>query len=201
MKSLVVLSVFLLASLSVSAQLQKGGWMVGGTGGGAFGGGGGGGGSVVTVSLAPRAGYFLTDRVVVGSEIGLGYTTFRGDNPVRQHIFGTGLQPFARYYFGKAPGSDDASGLLVPFAELSGGFNYGRAGNSSAMMGSASAALGANYFLNRNVALEAGLYYSRYFNQDGRIFATQPLNLRIGFQIFLGGRNRSASPATELREP
>ena len=115
---------------------------------------------------------------------------------------GIGLSPFIRYYFGAS--------ALKPYAGLS--YSYVRNGNRfETPFGDASGkgystnlspTIGIAYFINRNIALNAGLNYNIQTNETSYlqlVGSPQPtpavtttksdyksLSLSIGFQLFFG---------------
>src|ERR1044071_10470187 len=101
----------LAASLSVTAQTDKGNWMVGGNLGSV-------GGAFMTgnhsingfgLSINPSAGYFVKNNLALGAGIQL--TPWFSD----RIILGYGISPFVRKYFGK--------GNTKTFAGLAVGYN------------------------------------------------------------------------------
>lgn len=168
--------------------------MLGGTG--SFGFGGGNGGFTGNIGLQPRAGIFLTDRLVAGAGIGLGLSTYRTFNEGRTTIYATSIQPFARYYFGKAPGSGEVPKGIVPFVEAGGGVSGVRVPGEWYTGASAYGAVGFNKFFNEHVAFEVNLSYTRQSNSFvGSPYQPTRLGGGIGFQIFLGRGSKKAAPA------
>ncbi|MFD2569770.1 outer membrane beta-barrel protein [Spirosoma soli] len=198
MKRLLLIMSLLITSISaVTAQTEKGRWTVGVSVGNfqyssqnnyhSFSG-----------SLSPSAGYFFAKNLVVGTGLPLSLSTNKYQS-IKASNSGIGLSPFVRYYFGDAK--------LKPYVGLSyaysktwqrntgGGQDYKGEGYTSSL----SPSVGLAYFINNNVALNAGLGYvhSRFKSASGYFDVTgQPIDspastsnyfsLGIGFQIFFG---------------
>jgi hypothetical protein len=189
MKPLLTLLLFAASASPVYAQLEKGNILAGGTGSFAANGRNGFSGGI---TLSPRAGLFLTDRLAVGANVGLGLTTYSLGAEGRVTSYGASLSPFARYYFSRKAGKEELTNKLVPFAEIGGGLGSawirGDAyyGNTSRIGVSGYGMLGLNYFLNKHVALEANVSYQRSSDLPSNLFFGQRgLTGGIGFQIFL----------------
>lgn len=164
-----------------SDALQAGNWMVGG-----------GLGSIgfnfasntFSLNLVPHAGYFLTDRVVLGAQTTLGLTAYEGGTQ-----FNFGVSPFLRYFF--AEGARDTGRW---FGEIGAGLaGSSLPGNIEDDSFSGLLALRAGYthFIARNVALEGSTGYT-FTGADLRSSSTfSGLGVVFGFQIYLpGGANR-----------
>ena len=160
-----------------------------------------------TGSLAPSAGYFVANNLLVGTGLPLSLSTSKPgqSNPflVKSTTTGIGLSPFIRYYFGKS--------ALKPYVGVSYSYAYMHYaykvlpifGNDASTNGYATSlvpTLGVAYFINRNIALNTGLnynilnskigYYTPVSSVSPRVgtieFDLKSLSLSIGFQIFLG---------------
>lgn len=193
MKNLFVTILLAMASATANAQLEKDNLMLGGTGG--FGFGGGGSGFTGTLSLQPRAGLFLTDRVVVGAGIGLGLSTYRNYYEGRITSYAGSFQPFVRYYFGKAPGKGEVPKSVVPFAEIGAGVSGGFLARGPRFGGASGYGMvGINKFFNEHVALEVNLSYMQQSTSfDNTPFRSRGLSGGIGLQIFLD-RGKAKQP-------
>ena len=145
--------------------------------------------------LSPNASYMITDNWAVGVTI---QGNAAGNPGYRSHSFGAGV--FTRYYFGKAVHKDGSMHRARFFAEV--GVNYGT-GTASFRDASldwdrykfnfltAKAAIGANYFINKKVGIEYGMYYSttEYRNYGGPILTNRNLfGARFGVQFHLGSK-------------
>ncbi|MBK9448794.1 MAG: hypothetical protein IPN95_05140 [Bacteroidetes bacterium] len=156
-----------------------------------------------SVSIFPKAGYFLTDNFVLGSGIYLDFGSFRS---VRRHEDGNllydarstaayvGLSPFVRQYFGRSE-----NGKSAFYGHLGVGFgirllsrqtskiyamdgsllsDYHSTGSGYSIV-DGTAALGWNRFLTHNVALDLSLGYSPSFLTQ-RFSSTFNGNIAIG---------------------
>ena len=199
----------LLVAVSVSAataQTEKGRWTVGVSVGNFNYQNRGDGYAAFTGNLSPSAGYFIASNLVIGTGVPLSLSTSKQGQGYpyvqKSTVTGIGLSPFVRYYFGKSP--------LRPYVGLS--YSYVR--NSSqykTQLGDVSnngysstvtPTVGIAYFVNRNVALNAGLNYNIQTNESGYLTFTgqtnptpiimsaksenKSLSLNIGFQLFFG---------------
>lgn len=157
-------------------------------------------GSSIGVALLPLAGIFVTDNLLVGTEIQLGYQrgTSKGvteDNISRSIQYG--LSPFVRYYFaGTSPHRF--------FGQLSGGISWNNqyvkskvnsetiSGSTTSHYATASAALGYNYFLTPGAALEVMASYNR--NGIGESdFKYGQVVVSAGFAVFLPSKLSTTS--------
>lgn len=145
-------------------------------------------------SIAPSAGYFVADNLAIGAGLPLSYSTSRStDRSYRSWNTGIGLSPFVRYYFGKA--------TLRPYGAI--GYSYSRSWqhtespnetiNYRGFSSSLSPTVGVAYFINRTVAMDAGIsYVSNWYNngfddsQPSTTSRSNYLALNIGFQLFFG---------------
>ncbi len=167
-KNLLVMLAFMAIGLAVSAQTEKGNYLVGG--------------NVelntsknnTVIALTPSVGYFFLNNLAAGANVNLSYSKV-GENKTTQF----GIGPFARYYLGTLN--------IRPFAHANINFTSNKTKNT----GGSDTYNGTNYFLggglaafiNRNVAIEglAGYSHSAYAHLSG----SGGFNLRIGFQIYL----------------
>lgn len=201
-----IFATILLATTSVAAnaQLQKGNLMFGGSIGGA-----GYSGGVFSLSLQPRAGYFVTDRFVTGLALNGNYSRYRfldGSAGVATSLGGT-AQVFGRYYFVKKDEKKPVP-TLAPFAEVGGGFYVSRISNylpfyySQRFTGATGyLSAGTSYFLTPSVALEGRLTgtYMQYSRPHSFVLVHErSLNADFGFQIFLNRGKAKKSEAAEV---
>ena len=167
MKKIVLIISILFFSISVKSQITKGYWMFGGD-------------AIVRgykfdnstkfnyyAEIFPKVGYFISDKFVVGSEIGL---FINKDN------FHTSLAPFARYYF------FNNEKILNPFIE--GGFGLKRLSFKSDTKSinefMSQLKIGTSIFFTNSVALNITLNYKHNsFNYK------EELSIAFGFQIHL----------------
>ncbi len=157
--------------------ISKGNWMVGG--------------SVASTgfnfstdtynfNVSPKAGYFVGENFVLGTELILGLTAYDGGTN-----FQYGLTPFVRYFHTQGGGP---SGRI--FQE----FALGVAGSSikdnnddrplSLLIG---ARAGYAHFIAQNVALEGILGYTYTKADIGSSTGGGGLGISLGFQIYLPG--------------
>jgi len=153
-------------------------------------------------SLSPSAGYFVANNLVVGTGVPLSLTTNKLADPngdVRNTSTSIGLSPYVRYYVG--------SHKLKPYVGLSYAYSSTKRRadmgyqtlKSGGFTSTVSPTIGAAYFINRSVAINAGLNYiwerfnngSTVYDVNGNLiedttFTSKYLSLSIGFQFFLG---------------
>jgi hypothetical protein len=181
-KHILILSFVLLVNL-MSAQIDKGNWMVGGSGfiqnykveytsnnttqnq------------SVFALQISPNIGFFILDKFAVGGLLTFNFNNPSGSNNSSQ---GYGIAPFTRYYFLQ---TDKPINF---FAQASFEYSEGRTNNTASIKnfsrGYAFKAGPAIYF-NSSVALEVTLNYSSSKNSDnikGTLFGAG-----VGLQIHL----------------
>ncbi len=130
--------------------------------------------NIVKIDISPELGFFVTNNLAFGGAINLG-TTKSGDFSITTY----GISPFGRYYFG--------TGMTRIF--LHGQFGFAGAtfdfgGDKESTTGSALlVGPGVSFFLNKHVAIEGVLGYTKQF---GDLDASD-LGLRFGVQAYLGG--------------
>lgn len=154
-----------------------------------------------SASLTPLAGYFIANGLLLGTGVPLSFSRQTSSGLTNKYTTsGIGLSPFVRYYFGPS--------VLKPYVGLS--YSYVRNNsNYKTQLGDVSGkgysssltpTVGITYFLNRNVALNAGLNYTILTSETPYVyFSSQPtatiinsksdyksLSLSIGFQLFFG---------------
>lgn len=194
MKNLVLITTLastVLAGTTAFAQPQKGDWMVGASIANSQAYLSNNGYNQFQVSLLPSAGYFLTNRIAVGTGIGLSYAS--GGH--RQHYFHYSISPFARYYFSKKEGIQIHKPVL--FGEVStaiGGHSIVDKRNNymqSNGYGAVGAGIGLAYFITPNVSVEGLLKLNSqnlYHTPNNGVIPS----LNIGFNIYLKGKKRKA---------
>lgn len=187
-----------------TAQTERGRWMVGTQiGGFTYSEQNNGGTKTISASLAPLAGYFMANNLLLGTGVPLSYSntkpSFAGLITQTTNV-SIGLSPFIRYYVG--PSS------LKPYVGLAYSYSFTNtkyetqtgvvSGDGRSTMLTPTA--GVAYFINRNVALSAGLNYSIQTSESVRLggatasapaiteFTTnsKALSLNLGFQLFFG---------------
>ncbi|MBC3788961.1 outer membrane beta-barrel protein [Spirosoma utsteinense] len=201
MKTTVCTILLVLTGLSVAiAQTEKGRWTVGAAVGNlsyqdqyAY--------KTFSANLTPAAGYFLATGLVIGTGIPLSFERQKGNGFATKYTATeTGLSPFVRYYMGSAA-LKPYVGVAYSYTRLDRHYNLSNTvisgkGHSSAI----APTVGIAYFINRNVALNAGLNYNIETNEipflsfadssAPAIFAQRSkdksFSLNIGFQLFFG---------------
>ena len=164
-------AVFLFISVTAFAQTEKGDWLVGGN---------------ITlntaknntaIGLTPNAGMFILNNLAFGGNFSIVYTN---QGSAKTTNFGIG--PFARYYFSTA--------AVRPFLQASAGFLSTKVTADSASSSTNGLnyflGVGAAYFINENISIEAvaGYDHTKYKDFDG----TSGFLLKIGFQVYLNQR-------------
>lgn len=154
-----------------------------------------------STNLTPSAGYFVANNLLVGSGVPLGWSTTKSGSFYEATSSSIGVSPFVRYYVGASS--------LKPYAGVS--YTYSQTntqtqspGNSNEvnvkyMYSSLAPTVGLAYFVNRNVALNAGLSYNFFNSTSRREYNVTPgstpsetktdyrsLTLNVGFQLFFG---------------
>lgn len=168
MKKTILIVSIILFTITTKAQTEKGNWMFGGDaiiqgykfeGQEKF---------IYYAEIFPKAGYFIKDQFVIGSEIGIF---------INEATFYTSLVPFARYYF------LENEKIINPFIE-------GGLGIESVFYKSSSASqkneamyqfkIGTSLFFTNSVALNLTLNYKKNSFQFD-----EELSVAFGFQIHL----------------
>lgn len=153
----------------------------------------------LTGSLYPSVGWFVADRLALGTELRFSYERSRSgylsvDGPIvrTSRVWGLGLAPFVRYYLVDASKHKlfgQASGEYTRYLQRNTTEEVGRRtyGNSFGYDGSGwFAGVGYNYFVSPNVALEARAGYRRdRQNSFIGIGGQGSLDVRLGFSVFL----------------
>ena len=174
MKNLFPLLIFLAFTTGLSAQIQKGSVLLGGTVG--FTNISEDGDSYTQLSLAPTVGFFLSDRFALGGK--LQFDLLAVDDATASTL---GLAPFGRYYF-------NGSGMSRFFGQVDVGFLAGLGDTSDENQFLFGAGVGVDFLLKESVAIEAGLGYHRYQYTDGD-FGYNNIGLNFGIVAFIG-RNK-----------
>lgn len=172
---------FLLISIKSNAQIQRGNALVGADigkfnldlgGSGAF-----------QASLDPKVAYFLRDNLALGVYLDFGLITAKESATITN--YGAGV--LGRYYL------SDPKTVVVKHGRF---FLEGNAGiqGRSISHGSSTTGLGLGigpgfaYFVTPNIGLEGLLKYNGIVGFGNQTY-TSSLNLGIGFQVYLGGKN------------
>ncbi|PJJ53159.1 outer membrane beta-barrel protein [Hymenobacter chitinivorans] len=188
MKKLFVTGALLVTATSAFAQTEKGSLMIGSNISELQYASSKGESKEFGVVLTPNVGVFVVDRLALGAELTLAYTSTKLPSfgtTYKTSAFTYGVAPFARYYVADGPkhkffGQAQYGILGYRIKYPDGGpapvvkDSYGQLGLS----------VGYNYFISPNVALEVAPYY-RHANTD--LEADTRANqwgLAVGFQIF-----------------
>lgn len=170
---------FLVVSFTANAQLQKGNVLIGGdlagfnlglNEGGAF-----------SMSLTPKAAWFIKDNVALGGYVDFGLATAKNAGTTVNY----GVGGLGRYYFSS---SDVAVARSTRFfleanAGLQ-GVNVSGGGSTNGL--GLGFGPGLAYFVTPNVALESLLKYTGVVGFGSSATASL-LQLNLGFQIYLPG--------------
>ena len=176
MKRICTLLIILTFAASLSAQIQKGTVLLGGTVG--FNNISEEGEGITSVNLSPSAGFFLSNRFAIGSSLDFNLVADDGETSAS-----FGLTPFVRYYF-------NDSGPARFFGQSKVGFQIGNTDFSDVSTAWVfGVGIGADFFLNDNVAIEGFLGYQRfqYFEYE---VGLNNIGLNFGVAAFIGGGNR-----------
>jgi outer membrane protein len=150
----------LLASLgSLSAQIEKGNWFLGGTAGINNINSGEGSLGVTIFSVTPMTGYMLSNRFGVGANLDFTFFRYEGGD----YNGSLALSPFARYYFN---GSGKARFFGQAHVGIQTNLEKGADNNLSTL--GYGLAVGLDYFLNDHIAIEGSLGYQleRYLETE-----------------------------------
>lgn len=160
----------LLVAVASNAQINKGNWMMGGSGNfGSFNTTSQGETNKGTyVNLNPNVAYFFIDNLAIGANARLNISS--------QTSEAIGFGPYARYYFLK----NDK--LLNIFSELSYSIFEGT-GKGDFKFKTLNIKAGTVYFLNSSVGIEAALNYSN--EKSNFDYHSNNIFLSFGFQIHL----------------
>ncbi len=166
---------FLCFALTTFAQTEKGNLLIGGTAGFSaqfndF-------NDIFSMNLSPGIGFFIEDGIVIGGNMGFGYTKI-------DESTGTsfGLIPFGRYYFNRG-------GSPAFFLQAKAGFIVNRTENNfnsnTSFGGVFGAGPGMAIFLSDQIAIEGILDLVRYAGD----FRYTDLAFRFGVQAYLNRNN------------
>ncbi len=176
MKNFLALLILLITVTNLSAQIQKGTVLIGGTVG--FNNVSEDGDGITTINFSPIVGFFLSDRLAIGGSLDFNLIADDGDNTTS-----FGLTPFVRYYF-------NDSGPARFFGQAKAGFQIGTTDFSEDVSTALvfGLGLGADFFLNDNVAIEGFLGYQRLQYPDAE-FGINNIGLNFGVAAFIGRGN------------
>jgi hypothetical protein len=174
---LLLLAGILFFSTTLNAQILKGNWMMGGDATFStnketypeltF--------KTTSFGVSPNVGYFIIDKLAIGSSARLSYVIEDNSTTERTNNFNYGIGPFVRYYFLKPEKT------INVFSEVS--YYFEKVNQTDTKGNSIKIKAGAVYFLNSSVGLEVAL---NYLNQKVNNYMTNnAVFLGVGFQIHL----------------
>ncbi|ALJ00115.1 hypothetical protein [Rufibacter tibetensis] len=139
-----------------------------------------------SLEIEPRAGFFISDNAVIGTQVQLGLEAYDGGE-----LFRYGLTPFVRYFFpeGAAPTHRWFGEALVGFA----GSNQEDSDGDRLLSTVYGVRAGYAHFVATNVSLEGTLNLVRsHANIDvgSGTSGSTGLSLGVAFQIYLPSRGR-----------
>jgi outer membrane autotransporter protein len=138
-------------------------------------------------SLTPRAGYFITNAIVVGAGLGLSASSTKYEDDDKYLSTAISFTPFVRYYLPQRVFGQFEIGL----GSSKDKYTYVNDDNEEYKYKSFSWSLGVGYayFLNNNVAIEplVSYYAITYTDKDNTELKDKYGNimLQIGFSIYL----------------
>ena len=169
MRKPIIFFILVFITLQTNAQLEKGSWLLGGSASFSSNNTTGSGSSNSTIVIAPMAGYFIKDKIAIGTQ-----AAFQSQSSIYSSF---SIAPFVRYYF--LPKDKKLN--------LFGNGSFGYQSTSYTIGGSASTtswqlAAGPELFITDNIGLTFTLSYgsSSSGNSSMNVFSTN-----IGFQIHL----------------
>ncbi len=172
MKHFFPLLILLVFATNLSAQIQKGTVLLGGTVG--FNNLSSEGDGITYINVSPSAGFFLSDQIALGGSLDFVLVASDGESSTS-----FGLTPFGRYYFNE-------SGKSRFFGQLKAGFQTGDTEffeESTALI--FGFGVGADFFINDNVAIEAILGYERLQYSEYEVGLNR-IGLNFGVAAFIG---------------
>jgi len=129
---------------------------------------------IFTINVQPRWGIFVYKNLQLGASIGIGITSDnKGKNRGSRFILNTSFTPYVRYYFLK----EKMRPFIYAFGGYMGTTSLIKAKSSNLDGATYGGGFGFDYFVNKNIAIEATLGYV------GAKFSERSLNSRIGFGV------------------
>jgi hypothetical protein len=164
----------LLATFASNAQIDKGNWMMGGSG--AFGNykatSGGSSSTNTSLRISPDIGYFVIDNLSIGLAGQFNYTFEKGDTKT---INSNSVSPFIRYYF------LEKEKTINIFSEAR--YEIMRMSHSDLKAETLLIKAGTVFFVNSSVGIEVALNYST--QKTNQNFENRAIYVNVGFQIHL----------------
>ena len=157
-----------------NAQIEKGNWMMGGSGSfgnykitnkdDSF--------SSTQIGINPNIGYFIIDKLAFGALVQVNFSFYTQGNPTYSS---NAISPFVRYYFLE---NDKTINIFSQ-----GSYEILRINHNEVKQDKFKLKAGAVFFLNSSVGIEVALNYSKQkTNQD---YENRAIYLDVGFQIHL----------------
>lgn len=138
------------------------------------------------IGLSPKAGYFISDNLVLGAIVNLGFSKSAESGGQSTETTVYGVQAFSRFYI--RPGEANLEDVVSSgrfFLETNAGIAGVNVSGGSTTNGFAFGfGPGYSYFLNSNIALEASAKYNGLVG-GGNTDYQHSLGVNLGFQIFL----------------
>ena len=171
-KNLIAITLFF--TILSNAQITKGNWMMGGSG--SFGNykttSEGISNELTSLSIYPNIGYFVTDKLALGTSGQLSYIVPKSNQEAKPSY---GISPFVRYYVLEKEKS------INIFSEIS--YETLRNSLSNLKADKFKIKAGTVFFVNSSVGIEVALnYYNQKTNDD---YQNRGIYLDVGFQIHL----------------
>lgn len=164
----------LLIAVTSNAQIDKGNWMMGGSG--AFGNfkttSGGSSSTSTSITISPNIGYFFIDKLAIGTAGQYNYVFPKGGSKT---ISSNSVSPFIRYYF------LEKEKQINIFSEAR--YEIMRMNHSNFKADTFLIKAGTVFFVNSSVGIEVALNYST--QKTNQNFENRAIYLNVGFQIHL----------------
>ncbi|WP_419801792.1 hypothetical protein [Mucilaginibacter sp.] len=148
-----------------------------------------------SVSLAPKAAWFIQDNVALGAYGNLGLTTVKGNGTTTSY----GIGALGRYYGGKASAPE-----IIKHTRLFLEANVGINGVNLPANGGSTNGLGLGigpgvaYFITPSIGLETLLKYNGIVGFGSSAYANN-VSLNFGFQVYLPGRATARKVMNDVR--
>ena len=185
MKKLILTVASVAIVTSSYAQPKKGDWMVG----------------VQLFPISAKGGYFLSNRLVVGTELAPNAVYQPHNNVLSANI---SVEPYIRYYFSKREGLQ--ANKFCFFADYNFSYSYGFSRDFKNKVGGSNdfittgIAPGLVYLITDRVSADAAIRVNYYgignAAPSNQQFGTQ---YEVGMQVYLKGKKKKASDISEMR--
>ena len=127
------------------------------------------------ISIDPSVGYYVSDNIVIGTSLGLGFSSSKNENSSsgstmtsvnKSHTMYVSLSPFGKFYFGGNRGKG------MPFTEVNAGINFYPAYKGTSTFSNGGYEFSYDSYNSWNASI--GIGYEHFINEV------------IGIQYFLG---------------